>query len=227
MRSASTRGWKENAMPAVELYWLPLGAGGHFVRFNGWVYEAVQARRERRERLVLYHTALVVTVHYGRFVIESAWPIPDDDGAARGAVVEGPVGSPLLGRFRAFRYEVRCWQDGVIADIDEAVASPQLISREEDIAQRILEVVAEVPSLRWGRRPSYSSEMWNSNSVISWLLARSGAKPWEIHPPRDGRVPGWSTGMEVAKRSSGRRADSYPREDRDPNPARSDVVVPG
>ena len=33
------------AGPAVDLYWLPLGAGGHFVRFNGRVYEA---RRESR-----------------------------------------------------------------------------------------------------------------------------------------------------------------------------------
>ena len=29
---------------AVDLYWLPLGAGGHSVRLNGRVYEAVAAR---------------------------------------------------------------------------------------------------------------------------------------------------------------------------------------
>ena len=29
---------------AVDLYWLPLGAGGHFVRLNGRVFEAVAAR---------------------------------------------------------------------------------------------------------------------------------------------------------------------------------------
>jgi hypothetical protein len=27
---------------AVDLYWLPLGAGGHFVRLNGRMYEAVK-----------------------------------------------------------------------------------------------------------------------------------------------------------------------------------------
>jgi hypothetical protein len=25
----------------VDLYWLPLGAGGHFVRLNGRIYEAL------------------------------------------------------------------------------------------------------------------------------------------------------------------------------------------
>ena len=34
----------------VDLYWLPLGAGGHFVRLNGRVYEALVARRDRRPR---------------------------------------------------------------------------------------------------------------------------------------------------------------------------------
>ena len=28
---------------AVDLYWLPLGAGGHFVRLNGWIYEELAA----------------------------------------------------------------------------------------------------------------------------------------------------------------------------------------
>jgi hypothetical protein len=32
----------------VDLYWLPLGAGGHSVRLNGRVYEAVAASLGRR-----------------------------------------------------------------------------------------------------------------------------------------------------------------------------------
>jgi hypothetical protein len=28
---------------AVDLYWIPLGAGGHSVRFNGRVFEAIEA----------------------------------------------------------------------------------------------------------------------------------------------------------------------------------------
>ena len=32
----------------VELYWLPLGAGGWFVRLNGRIWQAVHARLEHR-----------------------------------------------------------------------------------------------------------------------------------------------------------------------------------
>jgi len=182
----------------VDLYWLPLGAGGHVVAFNGRVYEFIQAHREHREPLDLYHTALIVTVPEGRFVIENAWPIPDGYGASRGAVVEGPVGHALLGRLRVFRYEVRCWRDGTIADIAEAVGGPRRVSDEEFEARRILELVADVPPLLWGRRPHKGNEMWNSNSVISWLLTRSGVDVEGLDPPAGGRAPGWSTGIHQA-----------------------------
>ena len=35
-------------LPGVDLYWLPLGAGGDSVRLNGRLVEAVAARLERR-----------------------------------------------------------------------------------------------------------------------------------------------------------------------------------
>ena len=35
---------------SVDLYWIPLGAGGHFVHFNGLVYEAVRAAIQHRPR---------------------------------------------------------------------------------------------------------------------------------------------------------------------------------
>src|SRR5688572_7580026 len=76
---------------SIDLYWLPLGAGGWFVRLNGRIYEAIRALIERRRPLDLYHSALEVYVPEGRFVIENSWPIPDADGASRGVVVEGPV----------------------------------------------------------------------------------------------------------------------------------------
>jgi hypothetical protein len=186
------------AHAAVDLYWLPLGAGGNFVRFNGRVYEAIAAHREHREPLDLYHTALIVTVLEGRFVIENAWPIPDAKGATRGVAVEGPVGSHHLDRFRVFRYEIRCWRDGVISDVAEAVASPQRITDDETLTRRILELVTSVPPLVWGRRPVDAAEMWNSNSVISWLLARSGVDVEGLDPPAGGRAPGWSTGIHQA-----------------------------
>ena len=183
---------------SVELYWLPLGAGGHFVAFNGRIYEAIGARRDHRAPLDLYHSALVVTVPEGRFVIENAWPIPDGHPETRGATIQGPVFSRHLGRFRAFRYEVRCWPKGTIADIAYAVGGAQQLSRAETQSLRILDLISEVPPLVWGRRPAGSPEMWNSNSVISWVLTRAGLDANEIRPPTGGRAPGWATGIERA-----------------------------
>ena len=44
--------------PAVDLYWIPLGAGGYVVRLSGKLYEALKALVEHRPRLDLYHSAL-------------------------------------------------------------------------------------------------------------------------------------------------------------------------
>ena len=58
----------------VDLYWLPLGADGHSVRLNGRIYEAIVSRLERRRACSLYHSALVIAVPEGRFVIEVGPP---------------------------------------------------------------------------------------------------------------------------------------------------------
>jgi len=185
----------------IDLYWIPLGAGGAgFVRLNGRMYEAVKARLEGRGPLDLYHTALEIRVPEGRFVVENAWPSPDSDTASRGVVVEGPVGSRRIARFRPFRYEVRCWRDGVIPDAGEAVESPQTLSNDPGQARRLLGLVASVPALIWGRDEAGTGDMWNSNSVIAWLLARSGLPTDEIRPPPGGRAPGWKAGILAAHR---------------------------
>ena len=182
----------------VDLYWLPLGAGGHSVRLNGRIFEAVVAGVERRAACDLYHSALVVQVPSGRFVIEQG-PIPDARGAERGVVAEGMVGSRLAGRFRLFRYEVRRWRDGVIPDVGEAVASPQRLTDDPRRAQRLLELVPQVPTLVWGRDELDTGEMWNSNSITSWLVVRSGLDPESAHLPVGGRAPGWNAGLVVAR----------------------------
>ena len=186
----------------VELYWLPLGAGGHSVRLNGRVYEAIAAGVERRPRRDLYHSALVVTTREGRYVIESA-PIPDADGSARGVVVEGPVGSRLLRRWRLFRYEVRCWRGGEIPDVSEAVDSPQFLTEAQEQAERVLALVPELPRAVWGRDELRAGEMWNSNSIVSWLLVRAGLDPAAATLPANGRAPGWDAGIAVARRAGG------------------------
>jgi hypothetical protein len=193
----------------IDLFWLPLGAGGHFVRLNGRMYESIKALREHRQANKLFHSALEVTVPEGRFVIEDAWPIPDAQGKERGVVVEGDVGSHALGRFRAFRYEIRKWPEGVIADLEYAVASPACISTDAAQAENIIALTETVPPLLWGRDECDLGEMWNSNSVISWLLAGSGLTPEAIDPPHGGRAPGWASGYRLAyspdPRALGRR----------------------
>jgi len=174
---------------SVQLYWIPLGAGGWFVKRNGRLYEALVASRDGRPRRDLYHSALEVRVPEGRFVIEQA-PIPRA-GAARGVVAEGPVGMRAAGCMRVFRYEVRCWQAGRIPDLAEAVESPRRLSGESAVARRVLDLVRDVPTPVWGRDELQTGDMWNSNSVVSWLITRSGLDPDEIALPRGGRAPGW------------------------------------
>jgi hypothetical protein len=184
---------------AVDLYWIPLGAGGHLVRLNGKVYEAIKALAERRPRYALYHTALDISVPPGRFVIESA-PIRDARGLERGVVGEGPVGTQRLGRFRLFRYEIRRWRWGLIPDAMEAVSSPVRVANDVTRATSILELVPSVPTLVWGRDELRTGDMWNSNSLISWLLARGGVETSALQPPVGGRAPGWRAGLELARR---------------------------
>jgi hypothetical protein len=158
------------------------------------VYESFAARRGRRPRADLYHSALVVDGH----VIEMA-PIPGS-GGDRGVVCEGPVGSGLARRLRVFRYEVRCWPGGVIPDLAEAVDSPVLLTDDPAVARRMLELVREVPTPVWGRDALRCGDMWNSNSLVSWLIVRSGLDVDSVRPPAGGRAPGWEAGIVMARR---------------------------
>jgi hypothetical protein len=186
-------------MAAVDLYWLPLGAGGHFVRLNGRIYEALASRLGRRPACDLYHSALQVQVPEGKFVIEQA-PVHDWSGKERGVVAEGPVGARWAGRFRIFRYEIRVWRGGHIPDVADAVDSPRHLSDEAECARRVLALVPQVPTPVWGRDEFGTGEMWNSNSVIAWVVARAGIDAESIRPPDGGRAPGWLAGLVVARR---------------------------
>src|SRR5712671_2092270 len=149
----------------VDLYWIPLGAGAHVVRISGKLFEAASALVGRRPRANLYHSALVISVPEGRFVIEQA-PVPDRRGQERGVVAGGPVGMRWLGRFRVFRYEIRRWRDGRIPDIAQAIASPVTLTSDVEVASRILQTLPSIPTPVWGRDEFDTGEMWNSNSVI-------------------------------------------------------------
>jgi hypothetical protein len=193
------KGEEATSRAAIDLYWLPLGAGGHFVRLNGLLYEALAARLGRRPVYDLYHSALEVHVPEGRFVIEST-PIRTSDRPERGVVGEGAVGSRWAGWLPIFRYELRCWRDGVIPDVTEAVESPRRLSRDAERARRLLALAPSLPTPVWGRDELRTGEMWNSNSVIAWLIARAGLDTRAIQPPTGGRAPGWNAGLVVARR---------------------------
>lgn len=183
---------------AVDLYRIPLGAGGQFVRLNGKVYEAVKSAIERRPRFDLYHAALVVYVPDGRFTIECAWA-SSNNAHERGVVAAGPVGSTWAGQLPIFHYEIRCWLDGVIPDITHAVESPQRLSANLQEVRRLHDLAPAVPTPAWGRDEFKVGEMWNSNSVVSWLLSSSGIGVESVRLPARGRAPGWDAGVAVAR----------------------------
>jgi hypothetical protein len=185
--------------PGVYLYWIPLGAGEHVVRLCGRVFEDLSALVQRRRPSDLYHSALEVTLPQGRTIIEMT-PVAAGAGD-RGVVAEGPVGLRWLGHFRLFRYEVRRWPEGVIPDVPCAVE----VARVADVAAglRILDLAPSVPALLWGRDELHAGDMWNSNSVTSWLLAGAGVDASRIRPPTGGRAPGWHAGL-VARRLGSR-----------------------
>ena len=192
----------DSRLVKVDLYWLPLGAGGNFVRLNGRVYEAVTAAIQRRPRRDLYHSALEVVVPEGRYTIEQAPAGPN--GEKRGVVGVGPIGATWLAdRFATFRYELRCWREGVIPDIGEAVEHVRLTT-DVVIASRILRMAPQVPFLLWGRDDLHVGDMWNSNSQIAWLLTMSGIDAESIEPPARGRAPGWRAGLVAAERRPAR-----------------------
>jgi hypothetical protein len=184
---------------AVDLYWIPLGAGAHVVRISGKLFEAASALVDRRSRFDLYHSALVITLPEGRFVIEQA-PVPDRYGERRGVVAQGPVGMRWLGRFRVFRYEIRCWRDGQIPDIDQAVGSPVRLTDDVEVAQGILDLLPSIPP--------------PCGAVTSSRRARCGTRtrlspgPWRAPEPMLRR----STHRPTAERLDGMRASRSARQ---------------
>jgi hypothetical protein len=196
------------ALGSVDLFWIPLGADAHVVRFSGRVFEALAALAHRRPRCDLYHSALEVRVPEGRFTIEMT-PVADAHGEQRGVVAEGPVGARLLGHLRVFRYEIRRWRDGRIPDVAHAVASPVRLGDDVATARRVLEALPSIPTPVWGRDELHADEMWNSNSVISWALTRGGFDLSDVHPPAGGRAPGWDAGRIVATRAPGAYRDDF------------------
>lgn len=197
---------------SVELFWIPLGAGGAspLVRWSGRAFEAVAARRDHRAPQRLFHTALRVHLHGTTHVVEMTprWGQPSGD---RGVVAQGPVGAKFLGHSRFFQYEIHCWEHGVIPDVSDAVQSPRRMSHDEQHARQVLELAPSFPAATWGRDDLGAGEMWNSNSLTAWLLARSGHRTELLVAPARGRAPGWSAGLVLAARQVAAEAGAEAR----------------
>lgn len=188
------------AADTLVLYWVPLGADTLVVRWSGRMYEAIKATVQRRRQFALYHAALVARCDGAEVTVEVA-PVPDGNGSVvRGVVAEGAVGDRRLGRWRVFRYEVRRWTGGVIPDLAHAVGGPVIVTADRARVVAALERLAAVPTPVWGRDELGLGDMWNSNSVVAWMLASSGIDPAPIVPPPGGRAPGWSAGIVLAER---------------------------
>lgn len=187
------------AETAVDLLWIPLGAGASvpIVAWNGRLYEALQSARERRPRAQLFHAALEILLDGHAHVVEMT-PAWGQAHSSAGAVSSGPVGLRALGRSRLFRYEVHCWRDGVIPDRGFAVGGATRLSEDRRHAERILARAASAPCHVWGRDELGAGEMWNSNSLVAWLLADASVPLDGVRPPAGGRAPGWAAGIAAA-----------------------------
>lgn len=192
----------------VDLYWLPLGAGDRFpiVRWSGRAFESLAARRQHRERCDLYHAALEIQIDDQRYVVEMT-PAWGAGGQDRGTVTSGPVGLRVLGRSKLFRYEIHRWRDGSIPDIEQAVEGAHQVTDDVEATRTLFDLVPAFPTATWGRDELETGDMWNSNSLVAWLLAKASIDIHDVRPPPHGRAPGWSAGLEIATR----RGDADPR----------------
>ncbi len=184
----------------VSLYWIPVGSGCWPVKASSMLFELSSALRHLRTPRKLYHSALIVEVPEGKYIIEQA-PVWDLAEYPKETVGEGAVGCKWLRKIKLFRYEVRCWKNGIIPDISYAVESPITISEQPETAYLVLEALRSVPLPVWGRDELNAGEMWNSNSVISWVLCKSGVVIESIRIPKCGRALGWCAGIIVARRT--------------------------
>jgi hypothetical protein len=64
----------------------------------------------------------------------------------------------------------------------------------------VLDLVPDFPTVTWARDELRTGDMWNSNSLIAWLLIRSGDDAGLVDLSPHGRAPGWLAGLVVAAR---------------------------
>lgn len=186
-----------NSSPAVILWWIPVGAGGHVVVHTSRCWEWLRALRAHRRPRPLFHAALEVSDGDLQYVLEMT-PVWGQPPGPRGVIVRGPVGLRWLGASRFFQYEVRCWAGGSIPDRDWAVGAPVRFPLTSSEVHALITRVPLVPRLTWGRDAFGIADMWNSNSLIAWVLQSNGIDARRLLPPRGGDAPGWRSGVVAA-----------------------------
>jgi hypothetical protein len=186
----------------VDLHWIPTGAGTQIAR-NMKAYEWLAATLARRPRVVLCHAALKVELDGRHYTMELTPVTPHKDVIP--APVTGPVGARFAARFRIFRYQLCTVECPALPDEEWTIGEPVRVAPDGATAERIFEAAAVVPPYVWGRRVPGTTEMWTSNSVISWLLRRAGIEAANITLPAGTRAPGWRAGLEASLGAVGAR----------------------
>ena len=202
-RSRTTRrSHDESARPVatVVVYWIPLGAGvvgcpHQRQAVRGGVGDPPRARTCRS-------TTPPSRSRSRKDASSSRWhPWPTLTASAAAPSEQGrsvPGGRGGCGSFatRSAAGATACFQTPPLLSV-----VPSSWPRTPRVARRLIELVPTVPTPTWGRDELSTGEMWNSNSVTSWLLARSGVEVGGLGPPDGGRGPGWDAGLAVAARS--------------------------
>ena len=186
----------------VDLYWLPLGAGGHSVRYNGRVFESVVARLEKRPVRDLYHSALVVRVPDGEFVIEQA-PAFHGDGGLRGVVAEGAVGSrrPRQATPLSLRDQMLAWRRH--PGRERGRREPRRLTNDPASRSASSTSFADVPTPGLGTRRARCRR--DVELELGDLLADRAQRhrtSMACIRQHDGRAPGWRAGVVVARRQT-------------------------
>ena len=91
----------------------------------------------------------------------------------------------------------------------------------------MIDLLPSVPTPVWGRDELGAGEMWNSNSVVSWVLCRAGIDLAPFVMPAGGRAPGWDAGIVVAAADPVRTRDELTRHRSERSLARSDAECCG
>lgn len=182
-------------MDYLDLHWLPVGAGTHFQRTSLLLYESLVAALARRPRAVLCHAGLKIGLHGRTYTLELT-PVPRN--LDQPPILTGAVGSSLAGRARLFRYQLSINECPTLPDEEWTVGGPVHLVTDPRVMARIFDLAATVPPHVWGRRTPGTSEMWTSNSAVSWLLTNAGVDATAIPLPAGTRAPGWQAGIEAA-----------------------------